>query len=86
MGKNNYEELGAAITDHLARVYSQDDRYKEDIKKEAEAYERLRGNLAGEQAKAVDEYFEAVCSTMGVCELLAYRQGMRDMNAILSGK
>ena len=78
--------FGLAVTDRLAQIYSQNNGYKEGIDKETKLYLQLKESLTEEQMEIVDKYHAAICSTMGMCELLAYRQGMRDLYAILSGK
>ncbi len=51
--------------------------------REKEAAERLKETLTEEQMAMVEQYHIAISATMGICELLAYKQGMKDMVSIL---
>ena len=72
--------------ERLGDCYCQDDDYKRSIQKEATLSEQLKESLSEEQSALAKEYQSAASATMGICELLAYRQGMRDMAGILYGK
>ncbi len=83
MNKNILDEFQPAIIERLGEVYNCSSEYKGDIKKEVELFTQLQNILTKEQMNIVEDYQKAVCATMGVCELLAYRQGMRDLVTIL---
>lgn len=77
------ETLRAALLERLGEVYCRNSGYREHIRKEEELLRRLEESLTEEQMAMVEEYHTAISSTMGICELLAYRQGMKDMADIL---
>lgn len=83
MEKNILEAFQPNIIERLGEIYWQDDSYRAAIEKEKELAERLKEALTGEQMAIVEEYHTAISSTMGICELLAYRQGLKDMASIL---
>ena len=83
MEKNIFEAFRPDIMERLGECYSQDDCYKEGIRREAEILKRLEESLTEEQMALVEEYHSSLSATMGICEILAYRQGMRDMAEIL---
>lgn len=83
MGKNILEVFEPCLMDHLGEVYSQNLEYRQNIAKEAQLAEGLEKNFTEEQMEQLKEYYGAVCSTTSICEFLAYRQGMRDLAAIL---
>ena len=60
-----------------------DDGYRAALEREKEAAERLKETLTEEQMAMVEQYHIAISATMGICELLAYKQGMKDMASIL---
>ena len=53
------------------------------MEKKKEVEEGRGKPFTGEQMDVVEEYYTAISSTMGICELLAYKQGMKDMASIL---
>ena len=83
MEKDILEAFQPNIIERLGEIYWQDDSYRAAIEKEKELAERLKETLTGEQMAIVEEYHTAISSTMGICELLAYRQGLKDMAFIL---
>lgn len=83
MESNIPETLQAGILERLGEVYSRNGIYREALAREKEAAECLKETLTEEQMAMVEEYHAAISATMGVCELLAYRQGMKDMADIL---
>ena len=86
MEKNIFEAFQPNIMERLGKCYCQDDSYKQCIEKEKEIADRLREELTEEQMILVEKYHAAVYNTVGACEILAYRQGMRDMADILFGE
>ena len=86
MEKNIFKAFQPNIMERLGKCCWQDDNYKQCMEEEKEIAERLRESLTEEQKALMDKYYVAVYNTAGICELLAYRQGMRDMVNILYGK
>ena len=83
MEKNILEAFQPNIVERLGEVYWRDDGYRAAFEKEKELANRVRETFSGEQMDIVEEYHSAISATMGICELLAYRQGMKDMVSIL---
>lgn len=83
MESNIPETLQAGILERLGEVYSRNGIYRERIRREEELLKQLGETLTEEQMAMVEEYHAAISATMGICELLAYRQGMKDMADIL---
>lgn len=86
MEKNIFKALQPDLMERLGECYCQDEGYKRSIRREVEISEQLKESFSEEQAALAEEYHSAVSATMCLCELLAYRQGMRDMADILCGK
>lgn len=86
MEKNIFEVFQPNIMERLGECYCQDDSYKQSLLKEKEIAGRLKESLTEEQMSLVEQYHAAIYGTVGICELLAYRQGMRDMANILYKK
>lgn len=80
---NFFDEMQPCIMDRLGRIYNCDSDYKKSIEKETELFEQLEENLTEEQIQMIRNYQGAICGTMGICEILSYRQGMRDLAGIL---
>ncbi len=83
MEKNILETFQPNIMERLGEIYWRDDRYRKTLEREKEAAERLKETFTEEQMAMVEQYHIAISSTMGICELLAYKQGMKDMASIL---
>ena len=83
MEKNILEAFQPNIVERLGEVYWRDNGYREAFEKEKELAERLKEIFTEEQMAMVEENNTDISSTMGICELLAYRQGMKDMASIL---
>ena len=83
MEKDILEAFQPNIMERLGKIYWQNDSYRAAFEKEKELAERLRETFTVEQMDVVEEYYTAISSTMGICELLAYKQGMKDMASIL---
>lgn len=83
MFENFFKDSTPCIMERLGRFYNRDYEYKQALKTESEIAEKLENTLPEEHMELVKKYQTAVAATMGVCELLAYRQGMRDMGAIM---
>lgn len=83
MEKNILEAFQHNIMERLGEIYWRDDGYRAALEREKELAGRLKESLTEEQMAMVEEYHTAISSTMGICELLAYRQGMKDMASIL---
>ncbi len=83
MDINFLEEIQPCIMDRLGRIYNRDSDYKKSIKKETELFNQLEENLTENQIQLVKSYQGALCATLGICEMLSYRQGMRDLAGIL---
>lgn len=78
-----FKDFTSCIMERLGKVYTCDNEYKHFSKEERELAEELERTLSKDHLELVKKYQIAVSATMGVCELLAYRQGMRDMGAIM---
>lgn len=78
-----FKDSTPCIMERLGRFYNRDDEYRQALKVESEIADKLENTLPEEHMELVKKYQTAVAATMGVCELLAYRQGMRDMGAIM---
>ena len=83
MEKNILKAFQPNIVERLGEVYWRDNGYREAFEKEKEPAERLKEIFTEEQMAMVEQYHSAISATMGICELLAYRQGMKDMVSIL---
>ena len=83
MEKNILESFQPNIMERLGKVYWRDKSYRAAFEREKEATERLKETLTEEQMAMVEQYHAAISFTMGICELLAYKQGMKDMASIL---
>ena len=83
MEKNFFDAIQPNLIERLGKFYNRDCEYKQALKKETELFKQLEESLSGEQLQAVKNYQDAVCRTWGICEMLAYKQGMRDLAAIL---
>lgn len=85
MNKNedNVELFSLSVTERLENRYAHSEEYKISLKRERELFTQLQQILNEEQLKIVIEYQTAVSSTTGICEKLAYQQGMRDLISIL---
>ena len=83
MGESILELFEPCIIERLGDAYNRNDRYKKAIENETRLFTQLQKSLTEDQFKMVIEYNSAVSKTLGICEKLAYRQGMRDVAAIL---
>lgn len=83
MNANFFDAMQPSILERLSRMYVDDCEYQQSIKNETEVYEQLEKEVSEEQIKMIKEYQSALYATWGICESLAYRQGMRDMAEIL---
>lgn len=83
MEKKILEAFQPNIIERLGKVYWRDNSYRAAFEKEKEVAKRLRETFTEEQMAMVEQYYTAISSTMGICELLAYKQGMKDMASIL---
>lgn len=81
--ENNMELFSLGIAERLENSYAHSEEYKISLKKEHELFTQLQQILNEEQLKIVIEYQTAISSTTGICEKLAYQQGMRDLISIL---
>ena len=83
MENDIFTALEPVITERLNNVFSQDQGYKQAVQEESIVYGKLMEGLTENQQKLLEEYFNAVNVTVSVLEKLAYRQGIRDLAAIL---
>lgn len=83
MVEDFFKDSTPCIMERLGRFYNRDDEYRQALKTESEIAEKIENTLSKEHMELVKKYQSAAAATMGVCELLAYRQGMRDMGAII---
>jgi len=86
MEKTIFEAFQPGLIERLGECYCQNEDYKQELEKEKELAGQLKETLTEGQMALVEEYHASLSATMGVCELLAYRQGMRDMVSILYGR
>lgn len=77
------ESIRPCLTERLGRIYSYSNEYKKSLENETKLAEELKSTLTEEQQELLDKYHIATTATWGTCELLAYRQGMRDFASIL---
>ncbi len=83
MNKEFLNEMQPNLSERLGRFYSRDCEYKEAIKREMGLFEKLGKSLSEDQLQLIKDYQNAVYATWGICEMIAYRQGMRDMAALI---
>ncbi len=83
MDENILNELRPGIVERIGKICSHNNEYQKSIEKEAKLFNQLQENLTDEQMNIVEDYQKAVYATMNTCELIAYRQGMKDLAAIL---
>lgn len=83
MEKTFFDAMQPNLMERLGNFYNRDCEYKQALKEEIDFFKQLEGSLSEEQLQAVKNYHDAICRTSGVCEMLAYRQGMRDLAGIL---
>ncbi|MCM1217826.1 MAG: hypothetical protein NC548_25320 [Lachnospiraceae bacterium] len=83
VGKNFFKETEPCLRERLGRVYMNDEEYRESARKEAEYIGRMEKAFTESQFEMVRECHILQYGTLGICEMLAYRQGMRDMAEIL---
>lgn len=83
MRENILDEFQSNIMERLGNIYNNNNEYKKSLAKEIKLFNQLQNNFNREQMNMVEDYQKAMCATMGICELLAYRQGMRDLASIL---
>lgn len=76
-------EMQPNLSERLGRFYSRDCEYKEALEKENGIFLKLEESLSEGQLQMVKDYQNAVSRTWGICEMIAYRQGMRDMAALI---
>jgi len=72
------EALMPYLVDRLSRVYGRSGEYRQAVEKESRAYEGLKRGLEVGQGDQLDEYFAATRATAGICEKLAYQQGIKE--------
>lgn len=83
MIENIFEAFRPCLLERLGRVYSYNNEYKQNVEKESKLAEELKNTLSREQIELLEKYHTALSATWSTCELLAYRQGMRDFGSIL---
>lgn len=83
MKDNLLTEMQPLINERLGRFYNRDTEYKQAIKNESELFKELEETLSKEQLERVKNYQLAICSTWGICEMIAYKQGMKDMATLI---
>lgn len=75
--------LNPFAVNRLAEVYTNDEEYQNQLKKEDIIYQKLSKELKDEQAEELKQYFMATSATAMRREALAYKQGMKDLFALL---
>lgn len=83
MELNFFEAIQPCIIDRLGKIYNCNSDYKKSIEVETELLNQLEKNLTESQMQLVKKYHNAIYATAGICEMLSYRQGMRDLASIL---
>lgn len=78
-----FNEMQPNLSERLGRFYSRDCEYKEALERETELFSELGKDLSDAQLQRIKDYQNAVSATWGICEMIAYRQGMRDMAALI---
>ena len=82
MDSGFFNEMQPNLSERLGRFYSRDCEYKEALERETELFSELVKDLSDDQLQRIKYYQNAVSATWGICEMIAYRQGMRDMVAL----
>lgn len=80
---NFFDEIQPCIIDRLGRIYNSDPEYKKSIERETILFSQLEKHLTESQIQMVKKYHNAIYATAGICDMLSYRQGMRDLASIL---
>lgn len=83
MADNFFDAIQPCLMERLGGIYNSDNGYKECVGMETKAFARLEESITGSQMEMVKDYRNAIYATFGVCEVLAYRQGMRDFAEIV---
>lgn len=86
MEKNIYGAYDACLMKRLGQAYNGSRVYREAARAEDALVKQFREGLTEEQQRQLDDCHNAMCYSSSVCEQLAYRQGMRDMIALLYGE
>lgn len=73
------EFVNPCVVEKLAAVYEKDETYQELLKQADSIYDMLLEDLSDEQAKLLEEYFEATVATTSRRDTLTYIQGMKNM-------
>ena len=76
------EDLMPYLTDRLSRAYNKNSEYRQAVENESRIYEQLKEGLTDEQRRQLEGYFSATKETAGVCEKLAYQQGIKDLFSV----
>lgn len=84
MDINFFDEIQPCIIDRLGRIYNSDSKYKKSIEAESKILSQLKEHLTESQMQLVKKYHNAIYATAGICEMLSYWQGMRDLASILA--
>lgn len=84
MGKKIFEEMQPGIIERLGEAYNRDPEYKRAVEEESKWYKKMQESLVGEEQM---RFFNGLCAAIsaknGICEMLAYEQGMKDLAAML---
>lgn len=83
MERNDLTEFNTVVYERLGRLYNRNPEYQKCVEEEKAMFEKLRGRFNEEELLLIQEYHNLTYNTMSICEILAYRQGMRDHAGIL---
>lgn len=73
----------ACLAKRLGHAYNASKAYREAVRAEDALFKQFREGLTEEQQRQLDDCYNAAGWSASICEGLAYRQGMRDMIALL---
>lgn len=86
MENTTFRSYDACLMKRLGHMYNSSRTYREAVRAEDALFQQFRSGLSEEQQRQLDDCHNAMCYSASVCEQLAYRQGMRDMIALLYGE
>ncbi len=86
MQDNFFDDMQPNIRKRLERFYNRDDAYKKSIEKEEKIFHHLQKIFTEEQFQMIEEYRSVSSATDHIREILAYKQGMKDLASMLDIK
>ena len=86
MDTSFFHDMLHIIIERLGLFYNRDAEYTQALKEETELSKQLEEVLPEDTMQLFKEYQNTVYKTWGICEMIAYRQGMRDIMSLLGIK